>query len=88
MKSDPGSIYSREGLPSGGPLVSDCVRLKLHRREMEGGMGTRVDPSSRGRKLNESGFALVSSGYVQGNGHVRGMEGDWGWNWTSISNRT
>ena len=51
-------------------------------------MGTRVGPSSRGRKLNESGFALVSSGYVQGNGHVRGMEGDWRWNWTSISIRT
>lgn len=41
MKSDPGTIYPKDGSPRGGPLVSDCVRLTSPRGEMEGRIGIR-----------------------------------------------
>jgi hypothetical protein len=78
MKSDPGSIYSREESPSGGPLVSDGVRLTPPIGEMEGRMGAGggPSPSPMCRGFGESGWG--SSGYVQGSGYVVGMEGDRG----------
>jgi hypothetical protein len=55
IKSDLESIYSRDGSPNGGPLVSDCVRLDPPSGEMDGRMGMREAESGIGIVVDRIG---------------------------------